>query len=161
MFPTFFLAGFECSSFVWRDVGRRDLSAELQHYEHADQDYAMLGRIEIAVAREGIPGLWSIKGRQLQFSCLNPFLAAQKRYPHPAHLGPVPLWLPRRPRPVERGVRRPVRRLSREAARYVGERAHHWPLLLTPMNEPSFRGYLGGEWGCARRSAATAAPITL
>jgi hypothetical protein len=86
LFPTFFLAGFECSSFVWRDVGRRDLSAELQHYEHADQDYAMLGRIEIAVAREGIPGLWSIKGRQLQFSCLNPFLAAQKRYPI------LPIW---------------------------------------------------------------------
>jgi hypothetical protein len=29
------------------------------------------------------------------------------------------------------------------------------------MNEPSFRGNLGGEWGCARRSAATAARITL
>ena len=28
IFPTFFLSGFECSTFIWKDVGRRDLVAE-------------------------------------------------------------------------------------------------------------------------------------
>ena len=45
IFPTFFLSGFECSTFEWGDKGRRDLSAELQHYAHADGDYAMLGAL--------------------------------------------------------------------------------------------------------------------
>ena len=31
IFPTFFLSGFECSSFLWKDAGRRNLSAELGH----------------------------------------------------------------------------------------------------------------------------------
>jgi hypothetical protein len=38
IFPTFFLSGFECSTFDWGDKGRRDLNAELQHYAHADED---------------------------------------------------------------------------------------------------------------------------
>jgi hypothetical protein len=25
IFPTFFMSGFECSTFVWKDKGRRDL----------------------------------------------------------------------------------------------------------------------------------------
>ena len=51
IFPTFFMSGFECSTFDWKDQGRRDLAAELQHYVHADEDYALLPRIGIAVAR--------------------------------------------------------------------------------------------------------------
>jgi hypothetical protein len=32
----------------------------------------------------------------------------------------------------------------------VAKRAHHGPLLITPMNEPTFWGYMGGEWAwCA------------
>ena len=27
IFPTFFLSGFECSTFDWKDCGRRDLAA--------------------------------------------------------------------------------------------------------------------------------------
>ena len=55
IFPTFFLSGFECSTFPWKEDRRRDLNEELQHYSHADEDYAMLGPLGIAVAREGIP----------------------------------------------------------------------------------------------------------
>ena len=55
IFPTFFLSGFECSTFDWKDSGRRDVSEELQHYAHADEDYGLLQALGIAVAREGIP----------------------------------------------------------------------------------------------------------
>jgi hypothetical protein len=55
LFPTYFLSGFECSTFAWRSAGRRDLCEELQHYDHADEDYAMLRPLGIAAVREGIP----------------------------------------------------------------------------------------------------------
>ena len=43
IFPTFFLSGFECSTFLWgKEKRRRDLSAELRHYDHVDEDYALL-----------------------------------------------------------------------------------------------------------------------
>ena len=61
IFPTFFLSGFECSTFVWKDQGRRDLCEETQHRRFADADYARLPGLGIAVAREGIP--WPLVDR--------------------------------------------------------------------------------------------------
>src|SRR4028119_632127 len=81
IFPTFFLSGCECSAFEWKDKGRRDLSAELQHYGHADEDYAMLRNLGIGVAREGIP--WPLVERsagQYDFSSIDRFLDAQRRH---------------------------------------------------------------------------------
>ena len=151
LFPTFFLSGFECSTFFWKAAGRRDLSAELQHYEHADEDYAMLGPIGIAVAREGIP--WPLVDRgggSFDFSCLDPFLAAQRQH------NILPLWdlchygYPDDLDPLSDAFVLRFATYARAAARYVAERAHHGPLLFTPMNEPTFWGYMGGEWGwCA------------
>jgi len=31
IFPTFFISGFECSTFLWRDKKRRNLIADTQH----------------------------------------------------------------------------------------------------------------------------------
>src|SRR5438128_2344715 len=77
IFPTFFLSGFECSSFLWgKERKRRDLNSELQHYAHADEDYAMLAPLGIAVAREGIPWPLVDKGGAYDFSIIDPFLAA-------------------------------------------------------------------------------------
>jgi hypothetical protein len=55
LFPTFFLSGFECSTFRWKDQGRRDLAAETDHYRQARADHAQLRHLGIGVAREGIP----------------------------------------------------------------------------------------------------------
>lgn len=81
IFPTFFLSGFECSTFCWHEGGRRDLCEETQHRAHADEDYRMLRELGIAVAREGIP--WPLVdkgGGAYDFSYIDPFLAAQRRY---------------------------------------------------------------------------------
>ncbi len=154
IFPTFFLSGFECSTFLWgKDRKRRDLNAELRHYEHADEDYAMLQSLGIAVAREGVPWPLADKGRgEYDFTCIDGFLAAQRRY------NVLPIWdLCHYGYPddldalgdVEGFVRR-FEAYARAAARYVASHAHHAPLCFTPVNEPTFWGYMGGEWGwCA------------
>ena len=151
IFPTFFLSGFECSSFDWKDRGRRDVAAELQHYSHADEDYAMLPRLGIGVAREGIP--WPLVDRGngvYDFSLLDDLIAAQRRhqvlpiwdlchYGYPDGLDPYAEAFPHR-----------FAAYARAAAQYVAGRAHHGPLCFTPINEPTFWGYMGGEWGwCA------------
>jgi beta-glucosidase/6-phospho-beta-glucosidase/beta-galactosidase len=152
IFPTFFLSGFECSSFLWgKEKKRRDLSAELRHYEHADEDYAMLPSLGIAVAREGIPWPLVDKGDgNHDFSLIEPFLAAQRRhnvlpiwdlchYGYPDDLDPYSDEFPKR-----------FAAYAKAAALYVSQGAHHSPLLITPINEPTFWGYMGGEWGwCA------------
>jgi hypothetical protein len=88
IFPTFFLSGFECSSFLWgKERVRRDLNAELQHYAHADEDYRLLASIGIAVAREGIA--WphvDRGGGAYDFSAIEPFLDAQRRH------AILPIW---------------------------------------------------------------------
>jgi len=151
IFPTFFLSGFECSSFNWKDVGRRDMNRELGHYAHADEDYAMLKPLGIATVREGIP--WPLVDRgngEFDFSCIDPFLAAQRRH------GILPIWdlchygYPDDLDPYAEAFVARFRDYARAAARYVAERAHHEPLCFTPVNEPTYWGYMGGEWGwCA------------
>ena len=48
IFPTFFLSGFECSTFLWgKDRVRRNLVAETGHDRHAAEDYARLARLGI------------------------------------------------------------------------------------------------------------------
>jgi hypothetical protein len=150
IFPTFFLSGFECSTFLWKDEGRRDLTAELQHYAHADEDYRMLAGLGIAVTREGIPWPLIDRGGALDFSCLDPFLQAQRRH------NVLPIWdlchygYPEDLDPLSDAFTRRFAAYARAAARHVAERAHHGPLLFTPMNEPTFWGYMGGQWAwCA------------
>ena len=152
IFPTFFLSGFECSSFLWgKDKKRRDLAAELQHYVHADEDYRLLPPLGIAVAREGIP--WPLVERQpgeFDFSIIDPFLAAQRRHQI------LPIWdlchygYPEDLDPASEAFVTRFAAYARAAARYVAQRAHHGPLLISPINEPTFWGYMGGEWNwCA------------
>jgi hypothetical protein len=117
IFPTFFLSGFECSTFDWGkagdwgDKGRRDLNEELKHYAHADEDYAMLAPLGIAVAREGIPWPLVDKGNgEYDFRCIDGFLDAQRRhrilpiwdlchYGYPDGLDPLIWVVPPRDRP--------------------------------------------------------------
>jgi beta-glucosidase/6-phospho-beta-glucosidase/beta-galactosidase len=145
------MTGFECSTFDWKDVGRRDLTAELQHDTHADEDYAMLRPLGLAVAREGIP--WPMVDRGIgdyDFSCLDPLLDAQRRR------GILPIWdlchygYPDGLDPWSEAFVTRFAAYARAAIRYVGERAQHGPLFVTPINEPTFWGYMGGEWAwCA------------
>jgi beta-glucosidase/6-phospho-beta-glucosidase/beta-galactosidase len=149
IFPTFFLSGFECSTFVWKEEGRRDLCEETQHLGHADEDYRMLRSLGIAVAREGIPWPLVDKGGTYDFTYIDPFLEAQRRY------GIQPIWdlchygYPDDVDPFGGGFAERFADYSAAAARYVIERAHHGPPFFTPINEITFFGYMAGEWSWA------------
>jgi len=54
IFPTFFMAGFECSTFVWKDGQRKDYVALTGHDRHLEEDYRRLMDLGIGVAREAI-----------------------------------------------------------------------------------------------------------
>jgi hypothetical protein len=150
IFPTFFLSGFECSTFLWKDKGRRDLCEETQHRVHADEDYAMLRPLGIAVAREGIP--WPLVDRgggEYDFSSIQPFLDAQRRHRI------LPIWdlchygYPDGADPFSEDFTARFAAYARASAEHVAAYAHHGPHFFTPMNEITFFGYMAGEWAWA------------
>ena len=156
IFPTFFLSGFECSTFLWKEQGRRDLVAETQHREHAREDYDLLRRLGIAVAREGVP--WPLAERPdgFDFSLLDPVLEAMDA------AGIVPIWdlchygYPDDADPFSDDFADRFARYCRAAAEYVIPRSRG-PHFFTPINEITFFAFAGGEWGWVapfRRSEA-------
>ncbi len=155
IFPTFFLSGFECSTFIWRDQGRRNLVEETRHADHADEDYALLRGLGIAVAREGIP--WPLVDRgggTYDFSPLDPFIEAMNRHRI------LPIWdlchygFPDDADPFGPGFAERFAAYARAAAEYVVPRVRG-PRFFTPINEITFFGYMGGEWGWAAPFRAT------
>ncbi|HEX8669886.1 MAG TPA: hypothetical protein VF727_16085 [Allosphingosinicella sp.] len=150
IFPTFFLSGFECSTFWWKDVGRRDLCDETRHREHADEDYALLRSLGIGVAREGIPWPLVDKGGGIyDFSAIEPFLTAQRRN------RVLPIWdlchygYPDDADPFDENFAARFAAYARAAAEHVLARQPHGPFFFTPMNEITFFGYMAGEWAWA------------
>jgi beta-glucosidase/6-phospho-beta-glucosidase/beta-galactosidase len=147
IFPTFFLSGFECSTFEWKDRGRRDLAVETQHREQAVGDYAMLRELGIAVAREGVP--WPMVDRGAagyDFTLVDPLIAAMNA----AKI--LPIWdlchygYPDGVDPFAPGFVDRFARYCRATAEHVTARVRG-PHCFTPINEITFWGFSGGEWG--------------
>lgn len=55
IFPTFFMAGFECSTFLWKDGQRKDYIRLTGHDRHLPRDYDRLMDLGITVVREAVP----------------------------------------------------------------------------------------------------------
>jgi beta-glucosidase/6-phospho-beta-glucosidase/beta-galactosidase len=149
IFPTFFLSGFECSTFDWKDCGRRDLVDETRHLQHVQEDYAFLRHLGIGVAREGAPWPLIDRGGRYDLSRLDPFIEAMHaqhvlpiwdlcHYGYPDDLDPMgPDFVPR------------FAAYARAVAEYVGPRLPG-PHFFTPINEITFFAFAGGEWAwCA------------
>jgi hypothetical protein len=148
IFPTFFLSGFECSNFVWKEQGRRDLIAETRHREHAAEDYDQLRHLGIAVAREGVPWPFVDRGGGYDFSPIDPFIEAMNRCQI------LPIWelchygYPDDADPFAEDFVERFARYARAAAEYVVPRVRG-PHFFAPMNEITFFSFIGGEWGWA------------
>jgi len=146
IFPTFFISGFECSTFLWKDKGRRNLIAETQHDKFVTKDYEMLRRLGIAVSREGIP--WPLvdnKG-QHDFSIIDPMIKAMNEQQI------LPIWdlchygYPDDLDPFTEEFTKRFADYCKAAAEYVIPKMHG-PYFFTPINEITFFSFCGGEWG--------------
>ncbi len=146
LFPTFFLTGFECSTFKWRDRGRRDLANETQHLAHAREDYQQLRSLGIAVAREGIPWPLVDRRRRYDFSMLDPIIDAMNE------AKVLPIWdlchygYPDDTDPFIDPFADRFADYCQAAAEYVIPRVRG-PHFFTPINEITYFAYIGGEWG--------------
>lgn len=146
IFPTFFISGFECSTFLWRDKKRRNLVAETQHDKYANEDYRLLSEFGIAVAREGIPWALVDKNGKYDFSPIDPMIDAMNA------AKVIPIWdlchygYPDDLDPFSDEFTRRFADYCRAAARYVVPRVHG-PHFFTPINEITYFAFIGGEWG--------------
>ena len=146
IFPTFFISGFECSTFRWKDRGRRDLAAETEHRAHAREDYAFLASIGIGVAREGVPWPMVDRGGRYHFDSVDPLISAMNE----ARV--LPIWdlchygYPDDTDPFAPDFAERFARYCRACAEYLTARVPG-PHYFTPINEITYWGYGGGEWG--------------
>jgi beta-glucosidase/6-phospho-beta-glucosidase/beta-galactosidase len=149
IFPTFFLSGFECSTFDWHQGGRRNLVTETRHLDHAQEDYAFLRHLGIGVAREGVPWPFvDLGGGRYDFSHIDPLIEAMHaqhvlpiwdlcHYGYPDGLDPFgPDFVPR------------FADYARAVAEYVTPKLPG-PHFFTPINEITFFAFMAGEWGWA------------
>ena len=146
IFPTFFLSGFECSTFHWRHRGRRDLVEETQHRAQARGDYAILRELGIAVAREGVPWPLVDRGGRYDFAPVDAAVEAMNA----AQI--LPIWdlchygYPDDADPLAPEFADRFARYCRAAAEHLTARVRG-PHFFTPINEITFWGFCGGEWG--------------
>jgi len=148
VFPTFFLSGFECSTFHWKRQGRRDLVGETQHDRHVHGDYAFLRSLGIAVAREGVPWPFVDEGGRYDFTRLDPVLEAMNACQI------LPMWdlchygYPDDTHPLAPEFTDRFATYCRAVAEYVTARTPG-PYFFTPINEITFFAFCGGAWGWA------------
>ena len=69
IFPTFFISGFKCSTFLWKHKGRRNLALSAKTNQ-------FLSEIGITVAREGIPWTFVDNNGEYDFSPIDPLIEA-------------------------------------------------------------------------------------
>jgi beta-glucosidase/6-phospho-beta-glucosidase/beta-galactosidase len=148
IFPTFFLSGFECSTFLWKEGVRRNLVAETAHDRHVAEDYQHLSRLGIAVAREGIPWPMVDKGGSYDFSSVDRYIEAMNA------AKVLPIWdlfhygYPDDLDPFADDFTERFARYCRAAAEYVVPKVRG-PHFFTPINEITFFSFCAGEWGWA------------
>ena len=146
IFPTFFISGFECSTFLWKDQGRRNLVTETQHDRFVQDDYELLRHLGIAVSREGIPWPLVDKNGTYDFSAIDPMIEAMNRHQI------VPIWdlchygYPEDLDPFTDAFVDRFAAYCKAAAAYVIPKMHG-PYFFTPINEITFFSFCGGEWG--------------
>src|ERR1051325_11587246 len=146
VFKSFLLAGFEGSTGYNLRHQWIDQIIAAQHDRFVDQDYRRLREVGILAAREAVR--WPVvdRRRQYEFSSVRPFLEAGQKHGvailyalfHVGYPPDVNLFgneFPRR-----------FADYCHAAARYITQHSAG-PYYFTPVNEPSFFAWAGGEAG--------------
>lgn len=146
LFESFYIAGFEGSTGINMHGEWFDQIAATGHDRHAQEDYRRLRQHGFLAARDSIR--WPLVDRRgrLDFSSTQPLIEASNRhqitviwdlfhYGYPADLDPF----------SDEFVKR-FAEYCHAAARFVRAR-QDGPYFFTPVNEPSFLAWAGGEVG--------------
>lgn len=147
MFKSFFFAGFECAT-GYNALGEWiDQIAATHHDKHANEDYARLREVGIYATREAVR--WPLVdkgGGKYDFSSAEPFITASRKhqveviwdlfhYGYPDDLDLFSEEFPRR-----------FADYCYAAARHICANSHG-ACYFTPVNEPSFFSWAGGQVG--------------
>lgn len=138
IFPTFFMAGFECSTFIWKDGQRKDYTRVTGHDRHLKSDYENLMDLGIGVAREAIRWPLVDQGNQrYDWSSVDPIIEALNA------CNITPIWdlchygFPDNCDPFSDACHERFLDYCRAAAEYVVARGGP-PRFFTPINEITF-----------------------
>src|SRR6476469_10128210 len=146
MFRSFYLAGFECSTGYNMHGDWIDQIAATEHDLHCDADYARLEEVGIHAVREAIRWPLVDQGGTYDFATVEPFIAAANRhqfdviwdlfhYGYPDDVDLVAAEFPDR-----------FARYCYAAAKYIRDHMKG-ACNFTPINEPSYFAWAGGEVG--------------
>jgi beta-glucosidase/6-phospho-beta-glucosidase/beta-galactosidase len=147
IFPTFFMAGFECSTFVWKDLERKDYVAATGHDRHLKADFAAAMDLGIGVVREAIrwPSVDLGEGRY-DWSAVKAVQDAA------THCNITPIWdlchygFPDGCDPFSHECRNRFVDYCRAAAKFITSSAEG-PYFFTPINEITFFSAAGSDLG--------------
>jgi beta-glucosidase/6-phospho-beta-glucosidase/beta-galactosidase len=138
IFPSFFMAGFECSTFLWKDGERKDYIVLTGHDKHLEEDYDLLCDLGLGTVREAVRWpLVDVGGGEYDWSSVQPFLEAAQRH----HI--CPIWdlchygLPDGCDPFDDSCVERFAAYCRAAAEYLVPQTRA-PRFFTPINEISF-----------------------
>ena len=148
IFPTFFMSGFECSTFLWKDRERKDYVAATGHDQHLAADYAAAMDLGIGVVREAIRWpMVDLGGGKYDWSSVKAVQEAATACKI------TPIWdlchygLPNSCDPFSDECRDRFVDYCRAAAKFVTGSAEP-PFFFTPVNEITFfaAGATDLEW---------------
>lgn len=146
MFRSFYLAGFECATGYNMHGEWIDQIAATEHDLHVDADYARLADVGIHAVREAIR--WPLVDQQgrYDFSSVEPFVRAARHYRCDVIWDLFHYGYPDDLDPFSEPFALRFADYCRAAARFI---AQHMPqaCYFTPINEPSFFAWAGGEVG--------------
>lgn len=146
LFKSFFWAGFECATGYNLHREWIDQVAATQHDVFADEDYRRLREVGIRAAREAIRWPLVDQSGRYDFSSVDPFLSAGQR--HGVEIV-YDLFHYGYPKDVDLFSERFPARFADycyAAAQYVAARTDG-VCYFTPINEPSYLAWAGGEVG--------------
>jgi hypothetical protein len=146
MFKSFFFAGFEGTTGYNVRGQWLDQIAATHHDKHADADYRNLSEVGIYAAREAIRWPLVDKKGRYDFSSVKPFVEASRRYDIDVIWDLFHYGYPRDLDPFSEEFVKRFAEYCYAAAKYICAN-QDGTCYFTPVNEPSFFAWAGGEVG--------------
>ncbi len=145
MFRSFYLAGFECATGYNMHGAWIDQIAATEHDLHVDADYDRLAAVGIHGVREAIRWPLIDRAGRYDFSSVEPFVNAALRHEFDVIWDLFHFGYPDDLDPFGEAFVERFAAYCRACASYIARRMHQ--CYFTPVNEPSYFAWAGGEVG--------------